>query len=155
MGSLVGIDTLVGIDNCYKEKIFDAFEQVGNKKRHVKGTGLGLAFVKQVVELHGGNVSVVSKVDKGSFFAIDLPISSCKLCPTSTNILDLQQSNYHKAIESQISAPCSRLSLVLLIGKNNATMNSFFSYLEAKRHRLIWAISCQQAIEHVDLSPPD
>ena len=73
MGSLVGIDTLVGIDNCYKEKIFDAFEQVGNKKRHVKGTGLGLAFVKQVVELHGGNVSVVSKVDKGSFFAIDLP----------------------------------------------------------------------------------
>lgn len=151
------IDTGIGISPENINKLFQPFVQIDSDfNRKYQGTGLGLVFVKQVVELHGGNVSVVSTVDQGSCFNIDLPLSACTLCSTATNILDPQQSRSPKAIESQISAPASsRLPLVLLIGENNASMNTFFSYLEAKSYRLLWAISWQQAIEHVHLSPPD
>jgi signal transduction histidine kinase len=45
----------------------------GGLNRQYEGTGLGLALVKQIVELHGGIVGVTSEVGKGSCFTVDLP----------------------------------------------------------------------------------
>jgi len=53
-------DTGIGIDNCYQEKIFDAFEQVGNNKRHVEGTGLGLSISQRLIGLLGSRIEVSS-----------------------------------------------------------------------------------------------
>ncbi|NMF58854.1 response regulator [Pseudanabaena yagii] len=151
------IDTGIGISPENIQKLFQPFVQIdSNFNRKYEGTGLGLAFVKQVVELHGGNVSVASEIHKGSCFTIDLPITACTQCPTYTNTVDLQKLREHKTIERQIHATSSpRLPVVLLVGENNAIMHSFFSYLEARSYRLIWAKSWQQAIEHVHLFPTD
>ena len=43
------------------------------KERRVKGTGIGLAMVKHIVEGHGGEVRVESEVGRGSTFTIVLP----------------------------------------------------------------------------------
>jgi signal transduction histidine kinase len=68
-------DTGEGIDEDQLPRIFERFYQVkdkGNQPRR-KGTGLGLALVKEIIEAHRGTVSVKSKPGDGTTFRIELP----------------------------------------------------------------------------------
>lgn len=68
-------DTGVGIPKEYKDKIFDKFFHTKNGDNfEIKGTGLGLAVVKEIVEAHGGKVWCESDLDVGSNFMFTLPI---------------------------------------------------------------------------------
>jgi two-component system sensor histidine kinase ChiS len=70
-------DTGIGISEDKFERIFESFEQAeGTTAREYGGTGLGLAITKQLVELHGGRISVSSRVHEGSIFSFTLPIST-------------------------------------------------------------------------------
>ena len=65
-------DEGIGIPLADRERIFEPFEQL--RKGHGEhGTGLGLTIVKNLVELHGGAVSVESEEGKGSRFTVRLP----------------------------------------------------------------------------------
>ena len=69
-------DSGVGIPKERLERIFERFYQVdGSTKRRYGGTGLGLALVKEIIELYGGEISVKSDVGKGSTFKVRIPIS--------------------------------------------------------------------------------
>ncbi len=58
-----------GIPDAAKELVFDRFKRLAQKKKGVKGTGIGLAIVKRIVDLHGGRVGVEdSPAGKGSVF---------------------------------------------------------------------------------------
>ena len=61
-------DTGVGIAADEVEKIFEPFEQVGDKEKQNSGTGLGLAISKQIIELMGSELKVKSNLGKGSTF---------------------------------------------------------------------------------------
>jgi len=54
-------------------KIFDSFHRVRGQKHNEKGSGVGLSFVKTVVERHGGTINVESEEEKGSCFHIYFP----------------------------------------------------------------------------------
>lgn len=65
----------IGIAKLKQKEIFDKFTRVDNEfSGTVTGTGLGLYWVKQIVELHGGKISVKSELHKGSKFTIKLPL---------------------------------------------------------------------------------
>ncbi|HYL07340.1 MAG TPA: response regulator [Candidatus Udaeobacter sp.] len=70
-------DTGIGIADEDQKQIFKEFHQVdhGPGRRH-EGTGLGLALTKRFALLHGGDVRVQSRVDKGSVFTLVLPVRS-------------------------------------------------------------------------------
>ena len=69
-------DTGPGIPEDKLQSIFDAFEQADNSiSGRYGGTGLGLAITRNLVELHGGTISVSSKLGTGSCFTITLPVS--------------------------------------------------------------------------------
>ncbi len=67
-----------GIATAYQDAIFDRFFRIPRKGaiHDVKGSGLGLYYVKQTIEKHGGKISVSSEVGKGSDFLIILPSAS-------------------------------------------------------------------------------
>jgi PAS domain S-box-containing protein len=70
-------DNGIGIKKEDQEQLFEPFYQVNNSvAREGKGTGLGLALVKQIVEMHGGRIWVESEYGKGSRFTFTLPLSN-------------------------------------------------------------------------------
>lgn len=67
-------DTGVGIAPEDVNRLFDKYEQARSRAtRGEKGTGLGLYITKQLVELHGSEIKVESKMGKGSTFSFTLP----------------------------------------------------------------------------------
>jgi two-component system sensor histidine kinase NblS len=66
--------TGVGIAPEDQEAVFEEFRQVGTADSKVEGTGLGLALSRNFIELHGGRISVKSKVGHGSTFTFTLPV---------------------------------------------------------------------------------
>ena len=69
------VDQGIGIPHQEQNKIFEKFYRVGDPLVHnTKGSGLGLALVRHIVQAHGGDVSVDSAPGQGSKFTIALPV---------------------------------------------------------------------------------
>jgi len=67
-------DTGIGIPKGKLEFIFERFAQIDKStSRHNEGSGIGLALVKSLVEMHGGEISAHSEEGKGSEFIVTLP----------------------------------------------------------------------------------
>ena len=85
-GSFVTIsiaDTGPGISKESLPFIFDRFFQADDSSvRKYEGTGIGLAITKELVELHGGSISVESEIGVGTTFRVSLPKGSDHLLPT-------------------------------------------------------------------------
>jgi signal transduction histidine kinase len=65
----------LGIPSSDLPSIFDPFHRASNVRQQIEGSGLGLASARQIVEAHGGTISVSSQEGVGSTFRISLPVS--------------------------------------------------------------------------------
>ena len=67
-------DNGIGIDKKYHGKIFAKFVQLDSAyTKKESSTGLGLTITKELVELHGGKISIISEINNGSTFIVDIP----------------------------------------------------------------------------------
>jgi signal transduction histidine kinase len=66
-------DQGIGIPLEDQARLFESFHRASNVG-HRPGTGLGLVIVKKAVELHGGTISIDSKVDAGTRISVRLPL---------------------------------------------------------------------------------
>ena len=68
-------DNGIGIPAKFQKYIFDKYYRVPTGNVHnAKGFGIGLAYVKQIVEAHGGTIMVESEAHEGTIFVIKLPL---------------------------------------------------------------------------------
>jgi two-component system CheB/CheR fusion protein len=65
-------DNGIGFEEEFNEKVFEVFQKLHGKEEY-PGTGIGLAIVKKIVENHHGEITVTSKLNKGTTFNIYLP----------------------------------------------------------------------------------
>ncbi|MFL6229306.1 MAG: ATP-binding protein [Pyrinomonadaceae bacterium] len=69
-------DTGIGVPPEDLPRLFDKYEQASTRApRSERGTGLGLYITRQLVELHGGEITVESEVGKGSTFSFTIPVA--------------------------------------------------------------------------------
>ena len=87
-------DSGVGIP---KEKLYDIFDRFGqvddSLNRKCEGSGIGLSLVKNLVEMHGGEIHVNSEVNKGSEFVFSIPIKIKK--EDNGNVYDIDRKFKH------------------------------------------------------------
>ncbi len=69
-------DNGIGIAPEDQARIFDRFYRVRRQEtRDIEGTGLGLAIAKKLIEAHGGNIGLESRLGEGSTFWVTLPLT--------------------------------------------------------------------------------
>ncbi len=139
------VDTGIGIAPENIDKLFQSFVQIDSSlSRQYAGTGLGLALVKRIVELHGGNVSVESIVGRGSRFTISLPFD-----PTAEIDLPISTSPlvYPLTPNPEDTPIIQPKALILVVEDNEANMETMTGYLRSRGYRLMEAIDGQAAIE--------
>ncbi len=91
-------DTGIGIREDMLEVIFERFKQLDNLlTRENEGSGIGLSLVKALVEMHGGQIGVISEYQSGSEFIVDLPVENQNLYEE-----DLLINNYSVVNEDNV-----------------------------------------------------
>ena len=142
-------DTGIGIAPENIKKLFQPFTQIDSAlNREYSGTGLGLALVKRLVELHGGQVELISEVGVGSCFTINLP---CATTSTSTSQPEIRfEPNPQTDPSEPMKAP-----LILLAEDNEANISTLSSYLRAKGYHLLLAKNGQDSVALAQSENPD
>lgn len=75
-------DTGIGISEQELPKVFERFHRAQESKgRTYEGSGIGLALVKELVHIHGGDIRVISEPGRGSDFMVSLPLGMAHLSP--------------------------------------------------------------------------
>ncbi len=69
-------DNGIGFDEKYLDKIFAPFQRLHGRNSKYKGSGMGLAICRKIVERHGGSITAKSKPGDGSTFIVSLPCKS-------------------------------------------------------------------------------
>ena len=149
--SFAVIDTGIGISAESISKLFQPFIQIDSAlNRQYVGTGLGLALVKRIAELHGGRVRLTSEVGVGSRFIVELPLIMAEpdLESPYDATLAIVESN-------QVTDKNSVSPLILLADDNKANIVTFSNYLEAKGYKMIIANNGQEAIDFAKSQKPD
>ncbi|NCC35625.1 MAG: response regulator [Chloroflexia bacterium] len=148
------IDTGIGIAAEDLKRLFTPFTQVDSSlTRAHEGTGLGLALVMELVELHGGSVKVASAVGEGSTFTVCLPWHSAseqRTPKTETRSLEHLASGQ----SSEQNQPQS-LGKILLAEDMETNIMIISDYLESLGYAIITAPNGQEAIERAREHKPD
>lgn len=164
---LIVRDSGIGISAEEQEHIFDRFYRVPHSGK--SGAGVGLALVKEIVELHRGIIEVESEVDKGSVFTVSLPRGRAHLTDEEVQQSEEVQIDFEKEQEKELmetkneaSAKISRaISLssealpLILVAEDNFDMRSYIcTYLERK-YKIVEADTGLKALEMAGTMIPD
>jgi DNA-binding response OmpR family regulator/nitrogen-specific signal transduction histidine kinase len=155
-------DTGTGIPDQELHHIFDRFYQASNANTEdVTGTGIGLALVKELVELHKGNVTVQSEVGRGTTFEILLPLGKEHL--NADEILGISSPKQEPQAPLEIvSAPNSEVPAdrekeeglpILLLIEDNEDLRNYIREILGNSYHIIEAANGKEglamAIEHI------
>jgi signal transduction histidine kinase/DNA-binding response OmpR family regulator/ligand-binding sensor domain-containing protein len=146
-------DTGKGIAAAQLPKIFDRFYQIEQSNG---GTGIGLALVKEMVSLLGGEIKVASKLGKGSTFKVLLPILKEEKIPLAL-VPKLEMTDLDvgaSTIKSANSQKEADLPLILIIEDNLDVRNYLIDCLK-RNYRLVGATDGQMGIEKATECIPD
>jgi signal transduction histidine kinase len=142
-------DTGIGIAPENIQKLFQPFIQIDSAlNRKYDGTGLGLALVKQIVDLHGGRVSLTSELGVGSCFVVDIPYINTVLTPSES------ATQINPNLETD-KPEQTRSPLILIAEDNQTNIDTISDYLVAKEYRLLIARDGAEAIALTKAHHPD
>ncbi|MEI8167406.1 MAG: ATP-binding protein, partial [Chloroflexales bacterium] len=166
-------DTGIGISPEGMERLFQPFIQLDSSlSRQHEGTGLGLALVRRLVELHGGSIALESALGKGSRFTIALPYPPPALAATKRNpallggtgglsvrsglVIEHAVTAAHNARQSHTrNTPPPTKARILLAEDNEINIIAIGDYLRDRGYTVVVAHNGREALDMVDAVCPD
>ena len=153
------IDNGIGIDPKYQRLIFDRFFQAESEDARL-GTGIGLAFVKKLVELHHGTIEVQSESGRGAAFIVALPLNDSWYAQDEHKKLQAPQPLSLEApvvqgdeiseVEPLQPVAIEKDQETLLIIDDNQEMVSYLSDFFSRRYNILTASNGKEAIPLLD-----
>ncbi|MGZ3182022.1 MAG: ATP-binding protein [Telluria sp.] len=167
-------DTGVGIPAEHLGRVFERFQRIeGARSRTHEGSGIGLALVRDLVELHGGAIGVDSAVGAGTTFTVRLPLGCAHLPPEQlaeparsapdARLLD----TFTGEAQRWLPAPDQVLPLPddvparptagarILVADDNADMRDYLSRLLGQSWQVSGAANGEEALRLARAAPPD
>lgn len=167
-------DTGTGIPEDQLARLFERFHQVpGTRSRTHEGSGIGLALVRELVALHGGQVRVASTVGEGTTITVCLPLGSAHLPPDrlvaargtlrpgkwATSLAD-EMSRWNGVDGAALGSESPRPSpgsdsAHVLVADDNADVRDYVVRLLSDDYWVSTAVDGADALEAVKRSRPD
>ncbi len=162
-------DTGIGVAAEQIPRLFDRFHRVpGARSRTHEGTGIGLSLVRELVDLHGGTVTVESVVDEGTTFTVALSFGTAHLPPdrlaahsagsTSLGAAPFLEEALRWAPDAGAllePAPAGTGTGRVLLADDNADMRQYVARLLRGRFTVETVNNGVAALERARSSPPD
>jgi len=163
-------DSGVGIPAAELPRLFERFHRVkGAASRSHEGTGIGLSLVQELVDLHGGTITVESQAGRGSSFMVTLQAGSAHLPAASVSEQAAGSSGHGTAAYVQEAlqwlppatgdtAAAARTGVArprVLLADDNADMRGYVTHLLADSYEVTAVPDGQVALEAALAAPPD
>jgi signal transduction histidine kinase len=165
-------DTGCGIPESELPRVFERFHRVANAVgRTHEGAGIGLALVRELVQLHGGSVRVASAVGVGTEFCVDIPKGFAHLPPDALaheidgGVASLTKIAYSKESEQwrrvgqaggrDVAAARSADAARILVVDDNPHLREYLGDLLRNHYDVTSASDGIEALEAIRAHPPD
>lgn len=134
-------DTGIGIAEEQQPLLFEKFQQLeSSRQRQYQGTGLGLALTKQLVDLHGGSISVTSQMGMGSVFTVRLPLQ--------------RQAGPTPPLASPLPTTEPLVGRIILVEDDDENAGIICDMLTAADYQVVWVIEGSKVLEQVEVLQP-
>jgi signal transduction histidine kinase len=155
-------DTGTGIAPEHLERLFERFHRVeGARSRSHEGTGIGLAFVRELAHLHGGEIGVASEAGRGSTFTVRVPFGSDHLPPARVVAPDEATAPAgavafveetigwlgERAASDEPTPVAADFDAQLLVVDDNPDMRGYIARLLRSRWQVTTAVDGRQALD--------
>jgi len=152
-----------GISTEYLPKIFDRFYRSSDHSHTIGGTGIGLALVKELVDLQNGEISVESTLGTGTTFVVILPVADSSKAVAysdeSPSLNELGLADYEHVTNDEMAQhtnPQHENKLELLIIEDNAEMRSFIrSCVDKNTYNVLEAADGEAGMQKALETVPD
>ena len=153
------LDTGIGIAPEHLQKLFRPFVQLESSlSRQHEGTGLGLALVQKLTDLHGGSVHVESEVGKGSQFTINLPCECVQEPDAESGSIPVQSYLSAHQQTDKISVAMKgdkRHGIILLAEDNVSNVLTIGEYVQSYGYEVVVAHDGMEAVAKAAEIKPD
>lgn len=164
---LVVADTGIGIPAGELTRIFDRFHRVARDDgRSIEGVGIGLALTKELVQLHGGTLSVESELEHGSTFTVRIPLGhrhlpAEQLLAGTENEAQTAAAEFLADVQGWLKDPSTDVSAStphgqhVLVVDDNADLRAYVARLLGDTYRISMASNGREALAIIHRDRPD
>lgn len=147
-------DTGIGIPKRELEKIFKRFYRV-DENDDIEGLGIGLSFVKDLVQKHQGNIEVQSSLGQGSTFTVTINIARSDYPPEWISDQDIPSPVAINPFDDPEVSQLQSKKPSLLIVEDNTDLQQYLTELFENKYRIINAINGEEGKNKANQYIPD
>jgi signal transduction histidine kinase/DNA-binding response OmpR family regulator len=155
-------DTGPGVPQADKQKIFDLFFQVeGTPRYDMESSGIGLALVRELVQLHGGEISEVGKPGEGAVFVVKLPVQEYIPSPDEAefSVIEMQKKeSVTNVLEEGVSDRTAEYlsgAPIILVVEDNVELREYISKDVLSKYHVEQAVNGLEGFEKAVALVPD